>query len=150
MGEGKIILQIVGILTSEEFQKCKFYAQYLHKHLPKLYAPPVLRPMLDVQWTEFLTQCRRNYGLPFWMLKVPVAVFKNGEFYGDDIEFVQYCQLNFQFYICKDFGKYGLRQLKDTFDKSEVFYFSYIFCTNFLIIMYGVLLSACEQNDITN
>lgn len=52
----KIAFSVVGIVTSPEFQKCRIYAERLHKSYPDYYSPPVIRPLLDLDWELFLTK----------------------------------------------------------------------------------------------
>lgn len=47
---------VVGIVTSEDFQKCRFAITKLHTSFPKQFATPDIRPMLDVEWNEFFTK----------------------------------------------------------------------------------------------
>lgn len=52
---------IVGIVTSEDFQKCRFAITKLHKSFPKEFTTPDIRPMLDLEWNEFIIKV----GYPF-------------------------------------------------------------------------------------
>ncbi|KAL1497325.1 hypothetical protein ABEB36_008307 [Hypothenemus hampei] len=94
---------LVGIVTSEDFQKCRYVLEKLHKSFPKEFVSPDVRPMLDVEWNQFITKVlllklvvfyykqrvlislkyRRRLGSGLWSIKNRMAVFRNGEFIGD-------------------------------------------------------------------
>lgn len=52
---------VLGIISSNEFQKSRFIVEKLFKSFPKLYEKPEIRPMLDVEWNEYLTKVFGNF-----------------------------------------------------------------------------------------
>ncbi|KAF7278658.1 hypothetical protein GWI33_008108 [Rhynchophorus ferrugineus] len=74
---------IVGFITSEDFQKCRYAVTKLHKCFPKEFDVPDIRPLLDVEWNEFITKQQRRLGDGLWSIKNKVAVFKDNEIVGD-------------------------------------------------------------------
>lgn len=54
--ESKEKFLVVGIITSDEFQKCRFIVKKLSSNFPKRYDIPHIRPMLDVEWEDYLTK----------------------------------------------------------------------------------------------
>ncbi|XP_050298898.1 probable inactive peptidyl-prolyl cis-trans isomerase-like 6 [Anthonomus grandis grandis] len=77
---------VIGIITSDDFQKCRYALAKLHKSFPKEFDEPDIRPMLDVEWNEFITKYQRRLGNGLWSLKNRVAVFKNGDLLGDFLD----------------------------------------------------------------
>lgn len=63
---------VVGIVTSEDFQKCRFAINKLHKSFPKVFVTPDIRPMLDVEWNEFIIK------VGFFPSKYKLMQFMNG------------------------------------------------------------------------
>lgn len=47
---------VVGIITSEDFQKSRYAVLKLHKSFPNIFDSPDIRPMLDVEWNQFITK----------------------------------------------------------------------------------------------
>lgn len=57
---------VAGIITSDEFQKCRFIVKKLGNSFPKRYETPQIRPMLDVEWEEYLTKVLLLFGPIFF------------------------------------------------------------------------------------
>lgn len=56
-----IRIKISGLLTTINFQKAQLIATKLHQHLPFRFSQPEIRPMLQVEWYEYLEKMRRVY-----------------------------------------------------------------------------------------
>lgn len=97
---------VVGIITANEFQKARFIVEKISKSFPKSYDPPEIRPMLDVEWDEYIIKTRRHIK-PLWQLQKNVAVFVNESFLGDDVTLVRYLARKFQFHIHLDWPEVG-------------------------------------------
>ncbi|KAJ8934005.1 hypothetical protein NQ314_013640 [Rhamnusium bicolor] len=54
---------IAGIITSEAFQKCRFIVQKLYSSFPNLYDEPGMRPMLNLEWEDYLIKARDDDAL---------------------------------------------------------------------------------------
>lgn len=52
--------EVVGLVVSPHFQKCRGYTEALHKSLPKLYPKPVIRPLLNLGWEEYIVNVRHK------------------------------------------------------------------------------------------
>ncbi|CAH1967503.1 unnamed protein product [Acanthoscelides obtectus] len=104
---------VAGIVSNKEFQKSRYVIQKLHICFPKLYAPPEIRPMLNVEWTAYLTKIKRKFGKGTWKLKKCVAVFLNGEFLGDDEDLLKHVSKKFRFSLSMDWYKIGNCQIFD-------------------------------------
>ncbi|XP_044759474.1 probable inactive peptidyl-prolyl cis-trans isomerase-like 6 [Coccinella septempunctata] len=86
----EIKFTVYGLMVMAEFQKCKYIVESLHSCYPERYAKPVVRPLLNVDWNEFLRKERRSRGGALWTLKTGVAVYCNDEFMGDDLVLSKY------------------------------------------------------------
>lgn len=51
---------VVGIISSDEFQKARFIVEKLFKSFPGMYENPEIRPMLDVEWDDYLIKVLYN------------------------------------------------------------------------------------------
>lgn len=106
---------VAGLITSGEFQKCRFLVVKLHNSFPGHYERPEIRPMLNVEWEEFLTKLKRRYGDGMWGITRSVVVFNNDEFLGDDKTLVNYVLKKYQFSFSFDWYEVGKCHLIDTF-----------------------------------
>ncbi|CAH1115916.1 unnamed protein product [Phaedon cochleariae] len=98
---------VAGIITCKEFQKCRYIVTKLNKCFPKLYEEPQIRPMLNMEWEEFLTNKRRKYGNGLWAVKKPVVIFSNGEYLGDDTTLIKHVSKKFRFALNMDWYEMG-------------------------------------------
>ncbi|XP_049856975.1 probable inactive peptidyl-prolyl cis-trans isomerase-like 6 [Schistocerca gregaria] len=67
-------INVIGLITSVEYQKAKLCVERLHRHLPYLFSKPVIRGMLEFDWEEFIMRQRREYGHELWAIKEPVII----------------------------------------------------------------------------
>lgn len=51
-----IEFEVVGLVTTVPFQQCRLSVEKLHKTMPNLYAQPKIRPMMNVEWEEYVTK----------------------------------------------------------------------------------------------
>nr|XP_023024322.1 peptidyl-prolyl cis-trans isomerase-like 6 [Leptinotarsa decemlineata] len=98
---------VSGIVTSIEFQKSRFITTKLHRCFPKQYEEPDIRPMLDVEWDEYLMRKRRKYGKGLWSLRKPVMIFRNDEYLGDDADLWIQISKKFRFSLKMDWYEIG-------------------------------------------
>lgn len=56
-----ILFEIVGLIVTASFQQCRLIVRKLHKSLPKMYQPPIIRPMMNLEWEEYITKVRRKF-----------------------------------------------------------------------------------------
>ncbi|XP_050497587.1 probable inactive peptidyl-prolyl cis-trans isomerase-like 6 [Diabrotica virgifera virgifera] len=99
--------EISGIITSAAFQRCRFLAIKLYRSFPKQYEHPVIKPMLNVEWEQFLTKMQRTFGNGIWALKKPVIVFEKEQFIGDDKAFVNHLIKKYHFSLNLDLDQIG-------------------------------------------
>ncbi|CAG9827351.1 unnamed protein product [Diabrotica balteata] len=99
--------EISGIITSAAFQRCRFLAIKLYRSFPKQYEHPVIKPMLNVEWEQFLTKMQRTFGNGIWALKKPVIAFVNEQFIGDDKAFVNHLIKKYHFSLNLDLDQIG-------------------------------------------
>nr|CAI5842053.1 unnamed protein product [Callosobruchus analis] len=102
---------VAGIISTKEFQKSRYVVKKLHACFPKIYERPEVRPMLNVEWTAYLTKIRRRFGKDTWKLKKCVAVFLNGEYLGDDEALLKHITKKFRFSLNMDWYNIGKCQI---------------------------------------
>ncbi|CAG9765649.1 unnamed protein product [Ceutorhynchus assimilis] len=93
---------LVGHLTSEDFQKSKYAITKLCNSFPKEFETPIFRPMLDVEWTEFIKKHQRKLGNGLWTIKNRVVVFFNGEILGDFSDLNQFISKRWTYVFNQD------------------------------------------------
>lgn len=113
-------ITVVGVVSSIEYQKCKYLAEQLVMYLPDIFCSPQLRPMLDVAWTEWRWKIRRRLGGHTWDTNENVAVFIDGTYLGSSTELQQYVDHSFCLRVHKNFEALALIDLKKYLDKFEV------------------------------
>ncbi|KAJ8956665.1 hypothetical protein NQ318_014019 [Aromia moschata] len=98
---------VVGIITSEAFQKCRFIVNKLYNCFPDLYEVPDIRPMLNVEFTEYLIKIQRKYGNGIWSLQKAVVVFLNEKYLGDDEALMKHLSKKYRFSFSQDWYELG-------------------------------------------
>ncbi|XP_018320371.1 problable inactive peptidyl-prolyl cis-trans isomerase-like 6 [Agrilus planipennis] len=116
---GEIQFRVIGIVTSKDFQKCRAYAERLHRNIPKLYDKPDIRPILDVEWGEFKNKVRRTVGGRSWETDKEVAVFVNDNYIGDYDDFIAHISQTYSFRIFEDWTKLGHEQLIEIIEQNQ-------------------------------
>lgn len=112
-GDETILFQLVGMLTSTAFQKSRLYIERLHKSFPNMFSKPILRPMLNVDWSQYLTKIRRTIGGKSLYSQKPVAIFINKKYIGDDDDLIEFIKKDFFFSITTNLEILTHRKLKD-------------------------------------
>ncbi|XP_045476447.1 probable inactive peptidyl-prolyl cis-trans isomerase-like 6 [Harmonia axyridis] len=107
----RVKFNVYGLLVTAEFQKCKYIAEGLFRCYPEKYLEPLIKPMLNVEWNEFLRNERRSRGGRLWTLRKGVAVYCNDEFMGDDTALSKYISTKYIFPM-KNFHQMGRQALK--------------------------------------
>lgn len=124
MDQLKTKLMIIGVVSTPEYQKCKFLALQLHHSFPDKFNPPQLRPMLDVAWSEYVLKIRRRIGGLTWVSDKKVAVFVHSIYVGDDDNLQEIVENCYNFRILRDFARLGAENLKPFLEKSQVMCFA--------------------------
>lgn len=136
----QIKFMVVGMVSSAEFQRARFYALRLHKSNAVQYAKPDIRPLFNVTWCWYLTkvipttlillpplcdhlykifsQIRRNLGGRLWALKKHCAVFMNGNYFGNDDDLFRYTLTCCRMRVAVDFYTMGIKHMEGMFYKS--------------------------------
>lgn len=65
----KIKFSVYGLMVTAEFQKCKYIVESFHRCYPEKYEEPVIKPMLNLGWNEFLRNVSSTYLIPSEILK---------------------------------------------------------------------------------
>ncbi|XP_018566105.1 peptidyl-prolyl cis-trans isomerase-like 6 [Anoplophora glabripennis] len=111
--ESKTKFLVVGMITSDEFQKCRFIVNKLSSSYPKKYEAPQIRAMLDVEWEEYVTKTQREYGGAFWEISKSVMVYLNHEYLGDDKALERHISKKYRFTLTKNWYEMGKCHLAD-------------------------------------
>ncbi|KAJ8923006.1 hypothetical protein NQ315_001554 [Exocentrus adspersus] len=111
LAEPKQRFTVVGIITSDEFQKCRFVSSKLFNSFPNKYAAPEILPMLDVEWEEYLVKAsksmRRKRGNGLWTVTKSVVVFIDDDYLGDDVALEKHVSKKYKFSLTKDWYEMG-------------------------------------------
>lgn len=83
-------LKVVGLILSESYQKCRLFAERLHKHHKKKFLPPSITGLLDMDWADYIHKLRKQIGGKTWSLNESVVVFLNDSFLGGEQELFHY------------------------------------------------------------
>ncbi|CAI8045293.1 Probable inactive peptidyl-prolyl cis-trans isomerase-like 6 [Geodia barretti] len=70
--------KVVGLLNRPEYHQAVSVLQSLHKGQRSSLRAPVCQPMMEFQWTHWLTQSKKEVGGEAWGYEEPVAVFVGG------------------------------------------------------------------------
>ncbi|RZC40330.1 F-box/LRR-repeat protein 4, partial [Asbolus verrucosus] len=107
--------KVVGLLPSIEFQKCRFVVGKLHQCFPTEFAEPEIRAMLNLDWDEYLTKMKRRHGKPYYLLRVPVAVYIDGTLLGDSQDLTNYISQKYVLQLNLDFSEIVNKELINYF-----------------------------------
>lgn len=107
--------KIVGLITSEAYQKSKFIITKLYNCYPKKFTKPEIRSMLDIDWNEYLLKMKRKLGNghQIWALTKNVIIFINGQYFGDDDTLVSYITTKFRFNLTGNWYQFGMKELEN-------------------------------------
>ncbi|KAH1015649.1 probable inactive peptidyl-prolyl cis-trans isomerase-like 6 [Dendroctonus ponderosae] len=107
------LFYIVGLITSEDFQKSKYAIFKLYRSFPQEFASPEIRPLLDVEWNEFIVKYQRRLGNGLWLIKNKVAIFKDGEFLGDFSDLYEFIWRKWKYVFNEDWHCLASKHLID-------------------------------------
>lgn len=105
--------EIVGLITSEAYQKSKYITTKLYNCYPEKYECPTFRSMLDLDWDEYKTKIRRKLGdsHQIWAIKKNVVIFLNGNFFGDDDTLITYILTKYKINLAANWYQMGANDL---------------------------------------
>ncbi|XP_030751975.1 probable inactive peptidyl-prolyl cis-trans isomerase-like 6 [Sitophilus oryzae] len=120
---------VVGIVTSEDFQKCRFAVTKLYNSFPKEFESPEIRPMLDVEWNDFIKKQQRRLGNGLWAVKNCVAMFINNQFLGDFDDLFRFIWKKWRFVFNQDWSVLATNHLVAYLEEKAENYRQFVYLT---------------------
>ncbi|KAM8809907.1 putative inactive peptidyl-prolyl cis-trans isomerase-like 6 [Eudromia elegans] len=77
-------LEVVGLLREPAFHVAKGTAEALKLKFPREFADPVVRPMFEFAWHEYLQEKKKELRGEAWAYAAPVMCFAGGRLLGDE------------------------------------------------------------------
>ncbi|XP_056422265.1 probable inactive peptidyl-prolyl cis-trans isomerase-like 6 isoform X2 [Hyla sarda] len=84
MASERLQLEIVGLLSEPPFHVAKCAAEVLKHSFDADFEEPILRPLLQCAWHEYLCTRKKELKGEVWEFSSQVMCFANGEFIGDE------------------------------------------------------------------
>ncbi|XP_062429059.1 probable inactive peptidyl-prolyl cis-trans isomerase-like 6 [Rhea pennata] len=77
-------LEVVGLLRDVAFHVAKGTAEALKMKFPSKFADPVIRPLFEFAWHEYLQEKKKELRGETWAYEAPVMCFAGGRLLGDE------------------------------------------------------------------
>ncbi|XP_038616804.1 probable inactive peptidyl-prolyl cis-trans isomerase-like 6 [Tachyglossus aculeatus] len=77
-------LEVVGLLRAPAFHRAKNAAESLKKSFPTKFAEPVVIPLMEFAWNEYLQEKKKEFRGETWVYPSCVMCFHDGQLLGDE------------------------------------------------------------------
>lgn len=91
--ETKITLRIYGVINDIAYQMMKTCAEDLHGQNPEIIAKPSLFPMLEFEWSYFISYKKKEINGELWAFNENAIIYANNFFIGGAKDFLKWAQL---------------------------------------------------------
>ncbi|NXG50245.1 PPIL6 protein, partial [Psilopogon haemacephalus] len=81
-----VVVTVVGLLQDPAFHVAKCTAEALRLKFPSKFADPVIQPLVEVAWHEYLQKKKRELRGEVWAYSSSVMCFLDGQLLGDEKE----------------------------------------------------------------
>ncbi|NXI52214.1 PPIL6 protein, partial [Chloroceryle aenea] len=81
---------VVGLLQDLAFHVAKCVAEALKLKFPSKFADPVIQPLVELAWHEYLQRKKKELRGEVWAYASPVMCFIDGQLLGDEKELLQW------------------------------------------------------------
>ncbi|NWH53763.1 PPIL6 protein, partial [Fregata magnificens] len=81
---------VVGLLRNPAFHVAKCVAEALKLKFPSKFADPVIQPLVDFAWHEYLQEKKKELRGEVWAYASPVMCFVGGQLLGDEKELLKW------------------------------------------------------------
>ncbi|NXD80011.1 PPIL6 protein, partial [Halcyon senegalensis] len=81
---------VVGLLQDPAFHVAKCVAEALKLKFPSKFADPVIRPLVELAWHEYLQKKKKELRGEMWAYASPVMCFIDGQLLGDEKELLKW------------------------------------------------------------
>ncbi|XP_068016616.1 probable inactive peptidyl-prolyl cis-trans isomerase-like 6 isoform X1 [Melanerpes formicivorus] len=85
-----VVVTVVGLLQDPAFHAAKCTAEALKLKFPRRFADPVLQPLVEVAWHEYLQKKKRELRGEVWAYTSSVMCFIDGQLLGDEKELLSW------------------------------------------------------------
>ncbi|XP_067875396.1 probable inactive peptidyl-prolyl cis-trans isomerase-like 6 [Heterodontus francisci] len=117
--------EVVGCITDPTFCQAKCAAEVLKQAFPSQLADPVIRPLMEFAWDEYIAEKKKENKGDMWGFCSKVICFVNGHLLGDEKDFLKWAEVEFGYTdfrpealydtIAEDFYSEYLKGLQHTF-----------------------------------
>ncbi|XP_010002654.1 PREDICTED: peptidyl-prolyl cis-trans isomerase-like 6 [Chaetura pelagica] len=83
-------LRVVGLMRELPFQAARSAAQALKLKFPKKFADPVIEPLVEFAWHEYLEEKKKELRGEVWAYTSSVMCFLDGQLLGDEQELLKW------------------------------------------------------------
>ncbi|TRY98902.1 hypothetical protein DNTS_026559 [Danionella cerebrum] len=90
-------IEVIGLLNKHYFQIAKGIAQGLKNKFPESFDEPSIRPLLECDWDDFLTNKKKELRGEVWRFSGAVMAFANGQFLGDEKKLSSWAEKEWKF-----------------------------------------------------
>ncbi|XP_065593048.1 probable inactive peptidyl-prolyl cis-trans isomerase-like 6 isoform X2 [Cyrtonyx montezumae] len=102
-----VVVEVTGLLRDPAFHVAKCTAEALKLEFPSKFADPVVRPLLEFAWNEYLQAKKKELRGEVWAYASHVMCFINGWLLGDEKELLQWAHCKWGY---RDFKPEALYQ----------------------------------------
>ncbi|XP_054249006.1 probable inactive peptidyl-prolyl cis-trans isomerase-like 6 [Indicator indicator] len=85
-----VVVTVVGLLQDPAFHAAKCTAEALKLKFPHKFADPVIQPLVEVAWHEYLQKKKRELRGEVWAYTSSVMCFMDGQLLGDEKELLSW------------------------------------------------------------
>ncbi|XP_027010039.2 probable inactive peptidyl-prolyl cis-trans isomerase-like 6 [Tachysurus fulvidraco] len=93
----EIKLEIVGLLKTQNFHAAKSVAEGLKHKFPASFADPTIRPLLECDWHDYITNKRKELRGEMWQYCGNVLCFLNHSLLGDEKQLCSWAETQWTF-----------------------------------------------------
>ncbi|KAK6489962.1 putative inactive peptidyl-prolyl cis-trans isomerase-like 6 [Huso huso] len=121
----EVQLEIVGLLKETAFQIAKCIAEGLKLKFPKNFSEPIICPLLECAWDEYLNNKKKSLKGEFWEYSSSLMCFVNGQLIGNEKDLKVWAEEHWDFIffrppalylaLAEDFYSSHLGNTKHTF-----------------------------------
>ncbi|NXG63572.1 PPIL6 protein, partial [Hemiprocne comata] len=104
---GRVTVTVVGLLQDLPFHVAKCAAEALKLKFPSKFADPVIQPLVEFAWHEYLEEKKKELRGEVWAYASSVMCFLDGQLLGDEKELLKWSQHEWDY---RDFKPEALYQ----------------------------------------
>ncbi|XP_006626395.1 probable inactive peptidyl-prolyl cis-trans isomerase-like 6 [Lepisosteus oculatus] len=93
----EVQVEIVGLMKEPSFQIAKCIAEGLKQKFPSSFSEPVLRPLLECAWYEYLNNKKKQLKGEVWQFSSSLMCFLNGTLLGDEKDLKSWAEEQWDF-----------------------------------------------------